>query len=116
MVGCWEGNELVSDFRYKIDSFNWSDWIEETSVLLEFLDEGNHSCPVTVIEAGPCYVTQIKTSEKEGYSAIQVGYDEIKEHKLNKPKTGHLKKMNNKYLRYIVLHLGYLNIQYYQKM
>jgi large subunit ribosomal protein L3 len=46
--------------------------------------------PVTVIEAGPCVVTQIKTTAKEGYEAIQIGYGKVKASRLNKPLTGHL--------------------------
>ena len=48
--------------------------------------------PVTVVEAGPVYVTQIKTDDKDGYSAIQVGYGDAKEKQLTFPKFGHLKK------------------------
>jgi len=49
--------------------------------------------PVTVVEAGPCYVTQIRTSEKEGYGAVQLGFEEVPERKLTKPERGHLKGM-----------------------
>jgi large subunit ribosomal protein L3 len=48
--------------------------------------------PCTVIEAGPCVVTQIRTLEKDGYEAIQLGYDEKKESRTNKPMMGHFKK------------------------
>jgi large subunit ribosomal protein L3 len=48
--------------------------------------------PVTVVEAGPVYVTQIKTDDVDGYSAIQVGYGDAKEKQLTFPKFGHLKK------------------------
>lgn len=48
--------------------------------------------PVTIIEAGPCYVTQKKTEEKDGYSAIQIGFGELRQKNLNKPAAGHLKK------------------------
>ncbi|MCC6442398.1 MAG: 50S ribosomal protein L3 [Armatimonadetes bacterium] len=48
--------------------------------------------PVTVIEAGPCVVTQLKTVETDGYNAVQVGYGDIKEKKVNKPMAGHFKK------------------------
>jgi large subunit ribosomal protein L3 len=48
--------------------------------------------PVTVVEAGPVFVTQIKTQDKDGYSAIQVGYGDAKEKQLTFPKFGHLKK------------------------
>lgn len=47
--------------------------------------------PVTVIEAGPCYVTQIKTDDKDGYCAIQLGFDEVGARRLNLPQRGHLK-------------------------
>ena len=48
--------------------------------------------PVTVIEAGPCPVVQIKTVEKDGYSALKIGFDEAKEKNLTKPELGQFKK------------------------
>lgn len=48
--------------------------------------------PVTVVEAGPVVVTQIKTVESDGYQAVQVGFEDVKEKALNKPKMGHLAK------------------------
>ena len=48
--------------------------------------------PVTVIEAGPCPVVQVKTKEKDGYSAVQMGFGQVKESRLSKPLTGHQKK------------------------
>jgi large subunit ribosomal protein L3 len=54
-----------------------------------FDDQGN-IVPVTVIEAGPCYVTQIKTEESDGYDAVQLGFDPIKEKRLKRPEAGHL--------------------------
>lgn len=56
-----------------------------------FTEEGK-MVPVTVIEAGPVYVTQLKTAEKDGYAAVQVGYGEMKDKHLTFPKYGHLKK------------------------
>jgi len=56
-----------------------------------FKDDGT-ICPVTVIEAGPCPVMQIKTADKEGYNALQLGYDAIAERKVNKPMKGHMAK------------------------
>ena len=50
--------------------------------------------PVTVVEAGPVVVTQIKTTEKDGYNAIQVGFKDAKEKSLNKPQKGHLAAAN----------------------
>ena len=47
--------------------------------------------PVTVIQAGPCTVTQVKTLERDGYQAVQLGFEDVPERKLNKPELGHLK-------------------------
>ena len=58
----------------------------------QIFDENGRVIPVTVIEAGPCVVTQKKTSEKEGYNAVQLGYEDVPERKLNKPEMGHLNK------------------------
>ena len=56
-----------------------------------FLQDGT-MVPVTVIQAGPCTVTQKKTTERDGYEAVQMGFEEVAEKKLNKPLQGHLKK------------------------
>jgi len=56
--------------------------------------------PVTLVLAGPCFVTQIKNKEKDGYQAVQIGFFEKKEKKTNKPERGHLgKNPNLRYLR-----------------
>ncbi len=55
-------------------------------------DEEGRMIPVTVIQAGPVFVTQLKTQESDGYSAVQVGYGEDREKNLTWPKFGHLKK------------------------
>ena len=60
--------------------------------MTQIFDEMGKVIPVTVIEAGPCTVTQKKTVEKEGYNAVQLGYEEVAEKKLSKPEAGHLKK------------------------
>ena len=68
----------------------------------QIFDENGHVIPVTVIEAGPCTVVQKKTSEKEGYQAVQLGYEDVPERKLTKPEMGHLNKAGvspKKYLR-----------------
>jgi large subunit ribosomal protein L3 len=57
-------------------------------------DEKGESVPCTVIEAGPCIVTQIKTKAKDGYEAVQVGFENKKEKHVNKPMAGHFKKAN----------------------
>ena len=58
----------------------------------QIFDENGHVIPVTVIEVGPCTVVQKKTSEKEGYEAVQLGYEDVPERKLTKPEMGHLNK------------------------
>jgi len=58
-----------------------------------FTDKGN-VVPVTVIEAGPCYVIQIRTLEKDGYASVQLGFDEVKPKRLTKGELGHLRKKN----------------------
>jgi len=59
----------------------------------QIFDEHGNVIPVTVIKAGPCYVVQKKSAEKEGYNAVQIGFDEvIKVQRVNKPETGHFKK------------------------
>ncbi len=60
--------------------------------MTQIFDETGHVIPVTVIEAGPCVVTQKKTTEKDGYAAVQLGFEDIKEKKLSKPEQGHLNK------------------------
>jgi len=54
--------------------------------------EDDKLVPVTVIEAGPCVVTQVKTAKKDGYDAVQIGFGEIAERKVNKPMAGHFEK------------------------
>lgn len=63
--------------------------------------ENGEVVPVTVLQAGPCYVVQIKTVEKDGYEAVQLGYGEISEKKVNKPVKGHFDKAGVKPLRKI---------------
>lgn len=63
--------------------------------------EGDNIIPVIIIQAGPCNVVQKKTKEKDGYNAIQVGFEEIKENKLNKPELGHFQKNKIPPLRYL---------------
>ena len=60
--------------------------------MTQIFDESGKVIPVTVVEAGPCVVTQKKTEETDGYTAVQLGFEDIKESKLTKPEAGHLKK------------------------
>ena len=55
-------------------------------------DDNGKNIPCTVIEAGPCVITQLKTTETDGYSALQLGFEDQKEIRVNKPKMGHFKK------------------------
>lgn len=66
-----------------------------------FLDNGN-AVVATVIEAGPCYVLQKKTAQKDGYEAVQVGFGDAKPQRVNKPMLGHFKKAGVSPLKHIV--------------
>ena len=60
--------------------------------MTQIFNEDGVLTPVTVLQAGPCVVTQVKTVENDGYSAVQVGYEDIREKLVNKPKKGHFAK------------------------
>ena len=60
--------------------------------MTQIFDETGRVVPVTLIQAGPCTVVQKKTAEKDGYNAIQLGYETVPERKLTKPELGHQKK------------------------
>lgn len=60
--------------------------------MTQVFNEDGHLIPVTVLEAGPCKVTQIKTEENDGYSSVQVGFGEIREKLVTKPRQGHFAK------------------------
>ncbi len=60
--------------------------------MTQIFDDEGRSVPVTVVQAGPCPVTQIKTDKTDGYTAIQVAYGDVKEKALSRPELGHLKK------------------------
>jgi large subunit ribosomal protein L3 len=60
--------------------------------MTQIFDERGKAIPVTVIQAGPCTVTQVKSVETDGYQAVQVGYSEVSQKALNKPELGHLAK------------------------
>ncbi|RAM50717.1 50S ribosomal protein L3 [Mastigocladus laminosus UU774] len=69
--------------------------------MTQIFDEAGVAIPVTVIQAGPCTVTQVKTKQTDGYSAIQVGYGEVKPKALNKPLLGHLAKSSAPAVRHL---------------
>ena len=60
--------------------------------MTQIFSEAGEMIPVTVIEAGPCVVTQLKTDETDGYKAVQLGFEDQKEHRLTKPERGHFAK------------------------
>ncbi|MAF26486.1 MAG: 50S ribosomal protein L3 [Gemmatimonadota bacterium] len=60
--------------------------------MTQIFSEDGKVIPVTVIEAGPCQIVQVKTTETDGYEAVQVGFGEIREKRLGKPRTGHFRK------------------------
>ena len=60
--------------------------------MTQIFDEAGKVVPVTVIEAGPCIVVQKKTADKEGYDAVQLGFDECAAKKLTKPELGHIER------------------------
>lgn len=69
--------------------------------MAQIFDSDGLAIPVTVIEAGPCYVTQVRVPEKDGYSAVQLGFAEVKPKRLTGGQLGHLKRTNLPPLRYL---------------
>lgn len=69
--------------------------------MTQIFDEQGVVTPVTVIQAGPCYVTQIRTADHDGYTAIQLGFEETKPQRLTRGQLGHLKRNNLPALRYL---------------
>ncbi len=69
--------------------------------MTQIFDEAGAAIPVTLIEAGPCYVTQIRTPEKEGYSGVQLGFGEVKPKRLTKGELGHLERNKLPPLRHV---------------
>ena len=70
--------------------------------MTQVFDEENRVVPVTVVEAGPCVVTQVRTKDVDGYDAVQIAYGEIDPRKANKPQTGHFKKAGVTPRRHVV--------------
>ncbi len=80
--------------------------------MTSIFDESGKNIPVTVIEAGPCVVTQVKTVEKDGYFALQLGFDDKKEKRSNKAEIGHFKKAESAPKRKVVEFTGFSSDQY----
>ena len=80
----------------------------------QFFDDQGRAVPVTLIEAGPCRITQLKNSATDGYSAVQIGFGASREKLINKPSKGHLAKSGEEFLRhlreYLVEDLGGLEL------
>lgn len=69
--------------------------------MTSLFDESGEAVPCTIIEAGPCYITQIKTRERDGYDAVQLGFDGKKERLITRPEKGHFGKSGTKGLRLV---------------
>ena len=69
--------------------------------MTQIFDKSGDIIPVTIIKVGPCIITQIKTVKTDGYNAIQIGYGNINNLKITKPKLGHFKKFNIQALKYL---------------
>ena len=67
----------------------------------QFFDPEGRSIPVTLIEAGPCRITQLKSEATDGYTAVQLGFGEIREKLVNRPARGHLTKSGDELLRHL---------------
>ncbi len=69
--------------------------------MTQIFDDEGRAVPVTVVQAGPCPITQIKTEQTDGYTAVQVAYGDVKEKALTRPELGHLKKADVEPKRYL---------------
>jgi large subunit ribosomal protein L3 len=69
--------------------------------MTQVFDDNGNAIPVTVIQAGPCYVTQVRSADKDGYVAIQLGFGEAKPQRLTQGQLGHLKRNNLPALRHL---------------
>ena len=69
--------------------------------MTQIFDESGNIIPVTILKVGPCVVTQIKTTEKDGYNSIQIGYGSVSSKSLTQPQLGHLQKSNIQPLKYL---------------
>ncbi len=67
----------------------------------QLFDDQGRAVPVTLIEAGPCRITQLKSSDTDGYTAVQIGFKSIREKLINKPEKGHLAKSGDDLLRHL---------------
>nr|YP_009497108.1 ribosomal protein L3 [Psammoneis obaidii]AWT39821.1 ribosomal protein L3 [Psammoneis obaidii] len=69
--------------------------------MTQIFDESGNIIPITILKVGPCIITQIKTTLKDGYNSIQIGYGNVSNKSLNQPQLGHLQKSNIQSLKYL---------------
>jgi len=69
--------------------------------MTQIFDENGIAVPITVIEAGPCFVTQLRNQETDGYTAVQIGFEEVKPKRVSNGEKGHLKRNNLPPLRFL---------------
>lgn len=69
--------------------------------MTQLFDQQGNAIPVTILQLGPCIITQIKDMKSDGYKAVQIGYSEVNKQKLTKPELGHLNKANAPALKYL---------------
>ena len=69
--------------------------------MTQVYDEQGRAIPVTVLQAGPCYIAQVKDTAKDGYTSIQLAFGETKEHRVNRPLKGHYQKANVRLCRHL---------------
>ena len=81
---------------------NTSGVLGEKLGMTQVFDANNRIIPVTVVKAGPCVLTQVRTPEKDGYSAVQIAYGPVDPRKVNKPEAGHFAKAGVPPRRYLV--------------
>jgi large subunit ribosomal protein L3 len=83
-------NTQIRNLKFVIDTM--SALLGKKVGMTGIFDDQGQYVPVTVIQAGPCYVTQLKTKAADGYDAVQLGFEDIAERKLTKPEKGHFAK------------------------
>ena len=69
--------------------------------MTQVFDSDGRNIPVTIIEAGPCQVLQVKSQESDGYCSVQLGFDPAKKSRITRPQAGHVKKANAKAMRFV---------------
>ncbi|MDO5104698.1 50S ribosomal protein L3 [Capnocytophaga sp.] len=75
--------------------------------MTSIFDENGKNVPCTIIEAGPCVVTQVRTAEVDGYEALQLGFDDKAEHRANKAELGHFKKAGTSVKKKVIEFQGF---------